>query len=184
LTTDPLIREACADDWVSICRLLEELGYVGGEFVKDKLDALSSSGSDTVLVGEADGSLIAFGHLHTGELFHEPGRFGRVTALVVEAGWRRRGVGRNLMSAFEGIARGGGCTKMEVTSGVQRRGAHRFYASMGYQERPRRFVKELRSEGLWDGSTPSENEDGDPFPGRDVRWGRRHRLKGGHRCAR
>jgi GNAT superfamily N-acetyltransferase len=96
-----------------------------------------------VYVAEAGGRLVAFVHLHRAELFHAPGRLGRIMALAVAEGSRRQGIGRRLMAAVERRARECGCVKMEVSSGVHRPGAHAFYRKLGYNEEPKRFVKML-----------------------------------------
>jgi GNAT superfamily N-acetyltransferase len=54
------------------------------------------------------------------------------------------GVGKALMSSLETAAQEAGCTKIEITSGTQRDGAHAFYTRLGYSEKPKRFLKSLR----------------------------------------
>jgi GNAT superfamily N-acetyltransferase len=76
-------------------------------------------------------------------MFHAPGKLGRVMALVVSEERRRRGLASALMADLERWARGAGCTKLEITSGTHRPGAHEFYERLGYVEKPRRFVKDI-----------------------------------------
>ena len=47
------------------------------------------------------------------------------------------------MDFLESIAHDAGCTKMELTSGSHRKGAHKFYKNLGYTEKPKRFFKEF-----------------------------------------
>jgi GNAT superfamily N-acetyltransferase len=139
------IRLAKPQDAAVIAGLLSELGYPNvSAFVRDKLAVLGTS--DTVLVAEDEGEVLGFAHLHVSELFHAPGRIGRIMALAVTASHRRAGAGRGLMIFLERLARQAGCVKLEVTSSIQRKGAHAFYEQMGYQEEPRRFVKMLAAE--------------------------------------
>jgi len=136
------IREARPQDCAVIAGLLSELGYPNtSAFVRDKLAALDAS--DTVLVAEGAGEVLGFAHLHVSELFHEPGRIGRIMALAVTELNRRAGVGRELIATLERIARQTGCVEMEVTSGIRRQGAHAFYERMGYLEEPKRFMKRI-----------------------------------------
>jgi len=138
------IRRPVAQDADQIAGLLKELGYPhNAEFAKSKIAELSKSESDTVLVAEVDGKVIGVAHLHIAELFHEPGRLGRVMALVVTNNHRSAGVGRKLMMSLETIARNSGCIKMEITSAIHRNDTHAFYKSLGYTEKPRRFIKLL-----------------------------------------
>ena len=69
--------------------------------------------------------------------------FARLAALVVTETSRGRGVGSALVAGAERIARRAGCALLEVTSGDHRPQAHAFYRGLGFEERPRRFVKRL-----------------------------------------
>jgi N-acetylglutamate synthase-like GNAT family acetyltransferase len=139
------VREAIAKDADQIAGLLRALGYPNTPtFAQQKIEELSQSVSDTVLVAEGEGRVVGFTHLHLAELFHERGRLGRIMALVVTDDARRSGVGKMLMSSLEVLARNAGCVKLEVTSGAGRHGAHAFYHRLGYTEEPKRFVKTLK----------------------------------------
>lgn len=138
------IRDALPEDAQQIAGLLEELGYPKtAGFARARIAELSKTKRDTLLVAETDGAVIGVAHLHIADLFHQPGRLGRIMAIVVTEDWRRLRVGRKLMEFAEAQARTAGCTRMELTSGVHRNGAHQFYESLGYTEKPRRFVKVL-----------------------------------------
>jgi len=67
----------------------------------------------------------------------------RLTALVVGEAARRRGLGRALVERVKAEARRLGCDRLEVTSSVHGEDAHAFYARLGFEERPRRFVTAL-----------------------------------------
>ena len=138
------IRKAVVGDADQIAVLLGELGYPNTPaFSKAKIAELSKSRSDSVFVAEAGNRVVAVAHLHIAELLHEPGRLGRIIAIVVTNNYLRRGVGRKFMALLETISRDAGCTKMELTSSIHRKGAHAFYRSLEYIEKPRRFVKVL-----------------------------------------
>lgn len=140
------IRKMVAEDAFQIAGLLTELGYPNTPaFAETKIAKLSRSSSDTVLVAEVDGKVVGAAHLHIAELFHEPGRLGRIMTLVVTKNHRGCGVGRKLMNSLETTGRKTGCIKMEITSGGYRGDAHTFYKGLGYVERPKRFVKVLQS---------------------------------------
>jgi len=140
-----VIREASKDDASAIALLLGQLGYPRSvSFVEDKVSTLSHNESDSVVVAELRGEVVAVAHLHLASLFHESGHLGRVTAIVVTENCRRMGIGRELMATLEVAAERAGCTKIEVTSGLKRDSAHAFYARLGYCEKPKRFLKLLR----------------------------------------
>ncbi len=140
-----IVRLAVARDAGWVADLLGELGYPNtAEFASRKLTELTRSATDTVLVAEKEGQVVGVAHLHTAELFHEPGKIGRLMAIAVASGFRRLGIGRDLMQAIEDAARQASCVRMELSSGLQRDDAHRFYQRLGYQERSKRFVKSLK----------------------------------------
>jgi ribosomal protein S18 acetylase RimI-like enzyme len=65
----------------------------------------------------------------------------RVTALVVDGGARRRGIGKLLMQRAEALAVAAGCEFVEVTSAANRGDAHAFYRAIGYEANSLRFRK-------------------------------------------
>ena len=91
------IRKAVVEDADQIAVLLGDLGYPNTPaFAKSKIVELSKSRSDSVFVAEADNRVVAVAHLHIAELLHEPGRLGRIVAIVVSNKYLRRGVGRKI----------------------------------------------------------------------------------------
>ncbi len=59
---------------------------------------------------------------------------GIVEDVVVEPGYRRRGVGRAMMEHALEICRQKGCYKMMLSSNLHRTGAHAFYESLGFEK--------------------------------------------------
>ena len=136
------VRDAEPQDAIDISRLLGQLGYKASpDQVLEKLRLLTASPSDRVLVATHPDHLVGCISLHTMELFHAPGRLGRITALVVADAARRVGVGSALVQAGEEYFRSRECVRAEVTSGDHRPEAHRFYEALGYTLDERRFLK-------------------------------------------
>lgn len=116
-----------------IRELLTQMGYPADlAHVAQRLVSLQDDSSSAVFVVEKDGLLLGVISLHAFDLFHQAGRIGRITALVVDAAAQRVGVGSALLAAADEFFRGVGCIRAEVTSGDHRAGAHAFYASRGY----------------------------------------------------
>jgi len=133
------IRSAAPPDAPAIAGLLTELGYPATpEDVTERLNALIRSDADCVLL--VPGGLIA---LHRIPRLAEGDVFARITALVVAPERRGQGVGRVLLDAAEEVARGWGCTLLEVSSGrrPERRAAHAFYRAAGFEETESRSVR-------------------------------------------
>jgi ribosomal protein S18 acetylase RimI-like enzyme len=136
------VRPATESDAASISALLSELGYsLEASHVKENIALLSLSSYDTVFVAQAGSTIAGVISFHVMPLFHVVGKLGRISSLVVTIQWQRNGVGRKLVQAVEEFGWSQGCLRIEVTSGDQRKGAHLFYQSLGYQLDERRFIK-------------------------------------------
>ena len=138
------VRPASADDVPDVVRLLGQLGYeTTTAFVGETIGRLRENALDAVFVAVGDERVVGVLSAHAHELFHMPGRLGRITALVVDEGARGAGVGWALVGRAEEFFREVGCIRMEVTSGLRRKDAHGFYAALGFTEIARHFVKPL-----------------------------------------
>jgi GNAT superfamily N-acetyltransferase len=96
-----------------------------------------------VYVAATGTGVVGFASGHAIPLVNRDAPIGRLTALAVSAGARGSGIGRALVEAVTEDARSRGCDRLEVTSGEHRSEAHRFYEHIGFEDRPRRFVKSL-----------------------------------------
>jgi GNAT superfamily N-acetyltransferase len=139
------IRQARVEDAEAIAALNVVLGYgLPTTEVPARLEAYGGDASRVFVAVHASGAVAGFLSFHATPLFHETGALGRITALAIEPGHQRRGVGRALVQAAEDFARECGCLRMEVTSGDRREAdAHLFYAALGYASDCRRFLKRL-----------------------------------------
>jgi ribosomal protein S18 acetylase RimI-like enzyme len=70
----------------------------------------------------------------------------RITALVVSAAARRRGVARLLVDSVVKMAESRGCSVVELTTSMARDDAHRFYEDCGFQRTSYRYAREIRPE--------------------------------------
>jgi predicted N-acetyltransferase YhbS len=142
------IRSLALTEVANAVPLMAELGYpTTAVELAQRLQAVLGNPGDTVLVAEEGGVLLGLVALHSFAMLHRPGRLGRITALIVAARARGRGIGGQLIEAAENHLLSAGCTKLEVTSAVQRHNAHGFYAAHGYSEQRVRFTKEPVSRG-------------------------------------
>lgn len=126
------LRRARLDDEQA---LLPLVGAFATSFVPEEMAfrasfrALMEDDKTCLLVADA-GSLVGYllGLVH--ETFYANGPVGWVEEVMVEESWRRRGVGRQLMEAFEGWACGRGCRLVALAT----RRAAPFYLALGYEE--------------------------------------------------
>ncbi|WP_434574840.1 GNAT family N-acetyltransferase [Pseudomonas sp. Z3-6] len=142
------VRKALLTDAESVSRLLGQLGYQASpKLIRDKLEALELSARDTVLLAQDGKNIIGVISLHVLELFHQSGRLGRITSLVIDEDSRGQGVGAMLVFAADAFFIEQLCVRSEVTSSDHRMQAHIFYQQQGYAVDERRFVKRYDSSG-------------------------------------
>jgi N-acetylglutamate synthase-like GNAT family acetyltransferase len=140
----PTIREASDDDAVAIAELLGELGYpAAADAVPARLARMRSDGGQWTLVADVNGQVVGMATIIVRHVINRDEPFGRLASVVVRDEWRSRGIGAALMARTEQICREAGCSAIEVTSAEQRPRAHEFYRRLGFEERPRRFIKQL-----------------------------------------
>jgi GNAT superfamily N-acetyltransferase len=137
-----IIRRAKTADAGFIQQLLGQLGYpdlTEGDVIK-KIQAYAHD-PFSLLVSEIEGRVVGFISLHWFDIFHSPGKIGRITAFCVAEKFRSDGIGSRLLEEAESFFSTKGCTKFEVTSNARRTLAHDFYLKKGYIEDSKRFVK-------------------------------------------
>lgn len=136
------IRRLAPADIPKLVPLMAEFGYpTTSAALAERIAAVAANPDDAVWIAEEEGSILGLVAVHSFEMLHRPGRLGRITALVVSAPARGRGIGSQLVGAAESHLRACGCVKLEVTSGERRSDAHGFYAARGYHEQRVHFVK-------------------------------------------
>lgn len=138
------IKLANETDAESLARLVAENGFdypTEVSLVRERLKDLLDAG-DCVLVAALDSQIVGMILLHCTRFLHRPPD-GRIAALVVSEHYRNRRVGARLVETAEKIFREWNCGRIEVSSGIKREAAHRFYTRAGFSEAPKRFIKNL-----------------------------------------
>ena len=142
MDTEAIIRAARGSDAFAVTALLVELDCeVAQEDVERRLVRLVRSPSDRVFVAQMQGEVVGLLVVHLAPLLHRD-TSARITAFVVNAEYRGRGIGGALLREAEAWVRARGCTQIEVTSGDHHIQSHSFYEHHGYRLDDRRFVKE------------------------------------------
>jgi N-acetylglutamate synthase-like GNAT family acetyltransferase len=138
------MRPAEPKDIEELCSLMEALSgrAISPEQMLNRLEFVAESKVDSLFVCEEDGRLVGLLGFRIRENLEEMSRFGEISAIVVDPGNRRRGIGRFMMDYAEKLAKELGCKGSWLVSGFGReREAHKFYQQLGYQINGRRFVK-------------------------------------------
>ncbi|HXM58041.1 MAG TPA: GNAT family N-acetyltransferase [Candidatus Dormibacteraeota bacterium] len=122
--------------------LLGELGYA---LPPPAAAARLARPGERVLVAVVDGRVAGLVALTVGWQLPHQGPMARITALVVGAWARGRGVGGALLARAEALAATEGCEGVELTSALmpERAAAHRLYEARGYERTSARFWRPL-----------------------------------------
>jgi len=130
-------------DAAAVAALSGQLGYpASAQQIEERFRGLSREPDSTVFVAELDDGRLA-GWLHVlARRFLELDRYTEIAGLVVDAGARRSGVGKALITAAETWARERGCSTVRVRSNMRRVEAKPFYERMGYRVVKTQYVFE------------------------------------------
>jgi N-acetylglutamate synthase-like GNAT family acetyltransferase len=139
-----MIRDARPADAQALARLIGQLGYPSSaKAVAGRIERLRSSNADRLVVAELDGELVGLASLHTSLSVEYDEPAAKLSAIVVDERYRRRGIGEALVAAMEAEARRRGCCLIFLTTAECRKEAHAFYGRVGFRETGTRFAKPL-----------------------------------------
>jgi GNAT superfamily N-acetyltransferase len=121
------------EDVARVLPLLAQLGYemTLAEAARRVREVLAEA-EHCVLVAETAERIGGLLHVFTRPAIENP-REAVVQAIVVDAAFRRAGLGRSLMAAAEHWGSERGCRSVVLASNVVRAPAHAFYAALGYR---------------------------------------------------
>jgi N-acetylglutamate synthase-like GNAT family acetyltransferase len=142
------IRSAQIADVESLGDLIGQLGYPeAGEELPSRLETLLADPHADLLVAADAGTLLGLVAILFVPVAHDTAPWCRITALVVDAEHRERGVGQALAAAAEEAARQAGCSRIEATSALHRTDAHHFYERLGFNRESAHYLKRLPGGG-------------------------------------
>lgn len=145
------IRTAVLADGAPVLALIEELfeppgafphGYTPERGREGFRNAVSSRDADILLAVDGD-LIIGMASVYKDYLSIRDGWRCWLQDLVVTKTHRSRGVGKALLDAASDWARGRGCTHLDLSSGLGRIEAHRFYEREGMQRGSYNFRRRL-----------------------------------------
>lgn len=158
--TAPVVRPATSEDLPALQELFRQIGeqHAAAEptffrtpdppLPPDYFVSLLADPEAAFLVAECDGVVagaLAMSLRRTPDrAILVPGITAHVSDLVVDAGKRRRGIGRALLRAAEAWAKENGATEMRLNVWEFNQGAQRFYEALGYRVAMRTMSLDLR----------------------------------------
>jgi GNAT superfamily N-acetyltransferase len=139
------VRELTTDDeFVEAFPVMNELrtDLMNVEEYRKTLDAMRTGGYRLFAAVDGDRYVALAGVAIRTNFYY--GRFLYVYDLITSESERSKGHGKLLLDHLEQLARADGCQTIALSSGVQRKDAHRFYEEkMGYDRPSYVFKKEL-----------------------------------------
>lgn len=129
------IRECRLSDCNDIYELNKnEMGYdYPCEDTYKKLMKLIKSESDKIFVAVSDNKTIGYIHINDYESVYAP-PMKNIMGIAVAEKYKRQGIGRKLMNEAENWAKNTGAYAIRLVSGAERKGAHEFYYSCGFEK--------------------------------------------------
>jgi GNAT superfamily N-acetyltransferase len=135
------IRDALESDAGAMAPLMEQLMHKPStpDQIRMRLRNLSVTAADRVVVAVVDGRVVGLAGVHVAWMVHTDSPTARLMSIVVDEACRGQGIGRRLVEASVEQARAWGCDRIELTSRLERSGAHSFYETVGFVHTSKRF---------------------------------------------
>lgn len=102
-----------------------------------------SSPNNVYLLASVGNITVGFISCHVQNLLHHGGKVGEIQEMFVSENARSLGVGKKLIDWLKEIAAGNDIRQLEVTSGLKREDAHRFYEREHFNWTHKKFVYKL-----------------------------------------
>lgn len=140
------IQNAAVDDFNGVFALLKQL-WPNLELDYEKLKKVYSTGINSnvqkLIVGRIGDQIIGFCSLTIKNNLWQAGNLGHVDELVIDHTHRGKGFGKQMIQSITEIAIQNKCKRIELDTAFHRKSAHRFYESIGYENRAYLFSKKL-----------------------------------------
>lgn len=133
-------------DILSLANLMTELGYeTAHNEMKVRLTHIQKYGDYKTYLATMNNKVVGMIGMTKNYYYERNGIYVRVLALVIDQGFRKLGIGKQLMKVSEEWARKIGADRILLNCGNRedRKIAQRFYKKIGYQIKSSGFVKNL-----------------------------------------
>lgn len=153
-------RVAVTEDLPEILRLYAQPEFDAGDVLAPAdaerlFERIASYPDYAIHVAVQDGQVVgSFALLIMDNLGHKGARSAVIEDVVVDPAWRRRGVGRLMMDHALRLAGEKGCYKAVLSSNLERRQAHAFYESLGFERHGYSYRIDIRQGTPVDGPVP------------------------------
>ena len=134
MNSNIIIRKAVPDDAEQISVLIKDsMGYDNPpQLVRNNIERLKDNPDHLILVAEMDNEIIGLSHgMSYDSVYYLPLK--NLMSMAVKSAYQRQNIGKALLSEIEKWAKDSGCAGVRIVSGMERKGAHKFYAACGYR---------------------------------------------------
>jgi N-acetylglutamate synthase-like GNAT family acetyltransferase len=134
------IRQAKQADIDGMAQLLSQLFSIEADFVVDEekqrrgLQMLLDAMGAYVLIAEEQGSVIGMATVQVLVSTAEGGYVGLVEDVVVDSGYRDKGVGAAMLDGLRSWAQDNGLTRLQLAADKDNKSALEFYAGKGWEQ--------------------------------------------------
>lgn len=140
------IRSAEYDDFKDIFELLKQL-WPNSNLDHNQLFKVFKVGVESemqkFIVGKINNKIIGFCSLTIKNNLWLAGNLGHIDELVIDVEYRGCGLGKRMIELMTKIAKESKCKRIELDTAFHRKKAHKFYESVGYENRAYLFSKKL-----------------------------------------
>jgi len=141
-----VIKEAVKEDVIALSYLMQELGYETSlEEMQVRFDHIHNHIDYKTFIAWLDKKVVGMAGTTQNYFYEQNGKYVRVLALIVNHSYRHRGIGKILLEAVENWAIEIGATSVLLNCGNrdERKQAHEFYNSRGYEVKSSGYIKKL-----------------------------------------
>ncbi|MBR2648790.1 MAG: GNAT family N-acetyltransferase [Sediminibacterium sp.] len=146
-TQNIIIRECELKDIPYLTSLTKELGYdTTTDQMTERMSNIMTLNNYWTFVAVAEDMVVGYIGLIKNYFWEQDGPYLRVQALVVNADYRKLGVGQKLIQAAEQLARNHNIKTivLNCTNREERQAAHKFYPKLGFESKSTGYVKQLK----------------------------------------
>ncbi|WP_414049419.1 GNAT family N-acetyltransferase [Macrococcus animalis] len=139
-----MIRSISIKDAEQLNKLCaDELGYlINIEITRNQIDKLTEDPNHFIRIYEIDGDVAGFIHAEVYESLFSNTMF-NILGIAVNSHLQGRGIGKELLKSLENEARIRNFKGIRFNSGLERKDAHLFYESLGFESNKlqKRYLK-------------------------------------------
>ena len=137
------IRAIAVEDLRAITVLADQLGYTMSEpQMLEHIEAVIGHADCDAFVAVHENQVVGWiGLVHRIQLESSP--FCEINGLVVDEGYRGKGIGAALVEKAKEWTNKKGCGRLRLRTNVKRVDAHRFYSGLGFRELKEQKVFEI-----------------------------------------